>query len=62
MCKKCGDSEHDDRILKPREGEMFSINATSIHDDDVKTVNKFITFARLITELRRSKEIQDNNG
>jgi hypothetical protein len=52
MCVKCGDSEHDDRILKPRKGEMFSINAKQIHNDDVETINNFIRFARAVTKVQ----------
>jgi hypothetical protein len=52
MCNGCGDKEHDNRILKPRKGEMFSVNAKQIHDDDVNKINNFIRFARAVTKVR----------
>ena len=51
MCKSCGDINHK-RILKPRKGEMFSINAKQIHNEDVNTINNFIRFARAVTKLQ----------
>ncbi len=45
MCRKCGDNEHDERILI-LPGEMISINAKSLSDSDAKTVNNFMRFAR----------------
>lgn len=50
MCKNCGDINHN-RILKPRKGEVFSINAKQVHDNDVNTINNFIRFARAVTKL-----------
>jgi hypothetical protein len=61
MCNKCGDSEHDDRILKPRKGEMFSINAKQIHNSDVDTVNNFIRFARAVSKRNAKNIIKAHN-
>ncbi len=43
----------DNRILKPKEGETISINASKLSDQDCITVNKFIEFARQHVELTK---------
>jgi len=53
MCNSCGDKKHkvDKRILKPKKGEMYSINAKSIDDNTANHINNFIRFARAHTKL-----------
>ncbi len=53
MCNSCGDKKHkvDKRILKPKKGEMFSINANKIDNETANTINNFIRFARAHTKL-----------
>lgn len=60
MCKNCGDSNHHPKILKPRKGEVFSINAKNIDDESANTVNNFIRFARAFTKLK--DEPNDKNA
>lgn len=58
MCKRCGDIEHDG-ILKPKEGEQFSINAKNLTKKDVETINNFITFGRNLVQLKQSPTVQN---
>jgi len=49
MCKQ------DHRIIQPLPGEIFSISAQSLTENDCKKINEFILFARLITKLKKQK-------
>lgn len=58
MCKSCGDKEHKG-ILKPKEGEKFSINASKLSKKDIGTINNFITFGRNLVQLKQSPTVQN---
>jgi len=58
MCKNCGNIEHDG-ILKPKEGEQFSINANNLTKKDISTINNFITFGRNLVQLKQSPTLEN---